>query len=229
MSDTKTPEQKWDALRAPFKDDEIEYLPKPYKKDSPKGKCSECGGYHGLPAVHLSYVGHGTLTMRLNDVLDPGEWDWEPFALAPDGSPLVVNGNLWIRLTILGITKIGVGDADNGKGVKEMIGDALRNAAMRHGIATYLWSKSDKAKAELMKMGVEESAPAQGESAIGSDAPIVRAIYGKKKALDMTDDQLTAAIKRDFGKEHPGDLTMTEAKALADKMQTAINAKEEKE
>lgn len=64
----------------------------------------------------------------------------------------------------------------------------------------------------------------QGD-AIGSDAPIVRAIYGKKKALDMTDDQLTAAIKRDFGKEHPGDLTMTEAKALADKMQKALDAK----
>lgn len=62
--------------------------------------------------------------------------------------------------------------------------------------------------------------------AIGSDAPIIRAIFGKKSALGMTDAALKAAIKRDFGgKEHPGDLTMAEAKALADRMQAAIDAK----
>lgn len=77
--------------------------------------------------------------------------------------------------------------------------------------------------------GNAASAPAKGRTvnadAVGSDAPIVRAIYGKKKALGMTDNALTAALKRDFGKEHPGDLTLTEAKALADKMQEAIDSK----
>ena len=64
------------------------------------------------------------------------------------------------------------------------------------------------------------------DTAIGSDAPIVRAIFGKKSALNMTDAKLKAAIARDYpGKEHPGDLTMVEAKQLADKMQKAIDKK----
>jgi hypothetical protein len=69
---------------------------------------------------------------------------------------------------------------------------------------------------------VTTARPAAKPDAIGSDAPIVRAIFGKKKALGMTDAVLTAALKRDYGKEHPGDLTMLEAKQLADKMEAAI-------
>src|SRR5687768_17507101 len=52
-------------LREPFPPNQISKLPKPYKKDSPKGNCRECGGYHGLPAAHLDYVGHAALTARL--------------------------------------------------------------------------------------------------------------------------------------------------------------------
>jgi hypothetical protein len=37
-------------LREPFPAHQISKLPKPFKKDAPKGKCQECGGYHGLPA-----------------------------------------------------------------------------------------------------------------------------------------------------------------------------------
>ena len=40
-----------------------------------------------------------------------------------------------------------------------MIGDAIRNGAMRFGVGTYLWSKSDKAKAELTRQGVEDDEP----------------------------------------------------------------------
>ena len=132
-------ETKWAALTAAFKDDEIELLPKPFKKDSPKSKCTECGGFHGQPAVHLSYVGHAGLTMRLNAVVGAGGWDWEPLALNPAGTPAMSDGGMWIRMTILGVTKIGFGDAQGKTGpnaTKEIIGDAMRNAAMRFGIGT---------------------------------------------------------------------------------------------
>ena len=49
-------------------------------------------------------------------------------------------GNLWIRLTVAGVTRIGVGD---GKSMKEIIGDAIRNSAMRFGVALDLWAKED--------------------------------------------------------------------------------------
>lgn len=132
-------------MRAPFAAHQISVLPKPYNKDSPKGNCRECGGYHGLPAAHLSYVGHAALTDRLLDC-DP-KWTWEPVAVDADGMPkLDANGGMWIRLTVCGVTRLGYGDAQGKTGpnaVKERIGDALRNAAMRFGAALELWHKGD--------------------------------------------------------------------------------------
>ncbi|MCF3939947.1 hypothetical protein [Gordonia tangerina] len=132
-------------LREPFTGNQISTLPKPYKKDSPKGQCRECGGYHGLPAVHLEYVGHAALTDRLLNA-DP-EWSWEPLAYGPDGLPAFDrNGGLWIKLTVAGVTRLGYGDApgkNGGNAVKEAIGDALRNAGMRFGAALDLWHKGD--------------------------------------------------------------------------------------
>lgn len=108
------------ALRAPFPPEQIGKLPK--------------------GAVMLDYVGHADITARLLDV-DP-YWSWEPFAVTPEGLPaLDKEGNLWIRLTVCGVTRIGVGD---GKSAKERIGDALRNAAMRFGAALELWAKGDR-------------------------------------------------------------------------------------
>lgn len=130
-------------MRLPFETNQISKLPKPYKKDSEKGQCKECGGYHGLPAVHLDYVGHAALTDRLLDV-DP-MWSWEPYAVGQDGLPkLDSHGGMWIKLTICGMTRIGYGDAQGKTGpnaIKEVIGDALRNGGMRFGAALDLWHK----------------------------------------------------------------------------------------
>lgn len=132
-------------LRAPFPQHQISKLPKPLKRDAPKGRCAECGGYHGLPAVHLDYVGHAALTDRLLDA-DP-TWTWEPLAMTPDGLPVLDPfGGMWIKLTICGVTRLGyghAGDKQGGDAIKEIIGDALRNAGMRFGCALDLWHKGD--------------------------------------------------------------------------------------
>jgi hypothetical protein len=132
-------------LREPFPPNQISKLPKPKSKDAPKGKCQECGGWHGLPAVHLDYVGHAALTARLLDA-DPG-WHWEPVGFDDKGLPaLDQSGGLWIKLTVCGVTRFGYGDAQGKTGpdaMKERIGDALRNAAMRFGAALDLWHKGD--------------------------------------------------------------------------------------
>jgi hypothetical protein len=145
MTKTTEPKTGLALLREPFPPNQISKLPKPYKKDSPKGKCQECGGWHGLPAAHLDYVGHAALTARLLDV-DP-QWTWEPVGLDERGLPaLDRDGGLWIKLTICGVTRLGYGDAQGktgGDAMKERIGDALRNAAMRFGAALDLWHKGD--------------------------------------------------------------------------------------
>jgi hypothetical protein len=129
-----------DALREPFPQNRVGLLPKPLSKDARKGECPECGKWHGLPAIHLDFVGHGAVTERLLEV-DPG-WTWEPFALDAVGLPALDRyGNLWIRLTVAGVTRIGVGDGPN---MKEIIGDALRNAAMRFGVALDLWIRGQE-------------------------------------------------------------------------------------
>lgn len=112
-------------LREPFPASQIGKLPK--------------GG------ITLDFVGHGYITQRLLDV-DP-LWSWEPVALDERGLPLLDEfGGLWIRLTVCGVTRLGYGDAGGKKGpnaVKEAVGDALRNAAMRFGVALELWCKGD--------------------------------------------------------------------------------------
>ena len=132
-------------MRAPFPEHQISKLPKPLKKDAPKGKCGECGGWHGLPAVHLDYVGHAALTARLLDA--DAAWSWEPMSIDASGLPaLDRDGGMWIRLTVCGVSRLGYGDAQGksgGDAMKERIGDALRNAAMRFGAALDLWHKGD--------------------------------------------------------------------------------------
>ncbi len=157
-------------LREEFPANQINLLPKPYDKNAPKGKCEECGGWHGKPAIHLEFLGHAALTARLLDV-DP-LWYWEPVAFDEHGLPQFdKDGGLWIRLHVAGHSRLGYGDSQGKTGpnaTKEAIGDALRNAGMRFGAALDLWHKGDlyDAKAER---GDEEvvapSAPKKSEPA----------------------------------------------------------------
>jgi hypothetical protein len=140
-------------LRVPFPPHQISKLPKESKAQrearqadrSKAENCAVCGGWHHRQAVHLDYVGHAALTDRLLDA-DPS-WSWEPVSFNEDGLPaLDRNGGLWIKLTVCGVTRYGYGAADGksgGDAVKEIIGDALRNAAMRFGAALDLWHKGD--------------------------------------------------------------------------------------
>ena len=143
-------------MRVEFPPNQVSKLPKETKAqvdarraDSKLGiNCQICGGWHHRNAVHLDYVGHAALTNRLLDA-DPA-WNWEPVAWTSAGLPTFdATGGLWIRLTVCGVTRLGYGHAaaksqmDPGAREKEVIGDALRNAAMRFGAALDLWHKGD--------------------------------------------------------------------------------------
>jgi len=133
------------ALRAPFPPSQIGQLPK--------------GGQL------LDYVGHGAVTDRLLAV-DP-EWSWEPMALDAHGLPaLDQHGNLWIKLTVCGVTRLGVGD---GPTMKVLIGDALRNAAMRFGVALDLWVRGQAEDDEK----VADQGPGEGPRQL-APAPLPR-------------------------------------------------------
>lgn len=138
-----------------------------------KAKCNVCGAYVSTRHIHIDYVGHADATSRLLEA-DPG-WSWEPQAREVDpavlaaavatSSPEVIRAvlesappkfdlddrggavGLWIRLTVGGVTRPGYGSCPSGQSdaVKVLIGDAIRNAAMRFGVAVDLWAKGDRA------------------------------------------------------------------------------------
>lgn len=143
-------------LRAPFSENQISKLPKETKAQIDERKadrrtgirCQVCGSWHHRDAIHLDYVGHAAATDRLLDA--DLHWSWEPVAFGADGLPAFdKTGGLWIRLTVCGVSRLGYGHAavkpnqDPGAREKEVIGDALRNAGMRFGMALDLWHKGD--------------------------------------------------------------------------------------
>lgn len=155
-------------LREPFDQREVRYRPQPWckacsnTKSWPKVcerhteiKCQRCNGQKITEAhICLKYIGHAEATNRLLNV-DPF-WDWEPLAFDQLGLPQYDgNRGMWIRLTVCGVTRIGYGDAtgkDGANAVKEIIGDAIRNAGMRFGMALNLWTSSEL---QILEPGVE--------------------------------------------------------------------------
>jgi len=186
-------------LRKPFEQKHINRLPKPAKwqTDALKAnkklgiKCKQCGGWHHKDVVHLDYVGHAALTSRLLDA-DP-DWNWEPLAKTPEGLPLFDSaGGLWIKITILGVTRMGYGSADGKKGgdaVKEVIGDALRNGGMRFGAALDLWHKGQEPLYHEEQPDTDlEPKTAEGQAAPSSEK--------KKKKEQSGKEQLTPENKQ---------------------------------
>jgi hypothetical protein len=126
-----------------------------------KSRCEGCHNYITSEHIHLDYVGHAEVTDRLLAV-DP-LWSWEPTAFDADGLPKLDSmGGLWIRLTVAGVPRLGYGHADGKTGpdaVKETIGDAIRNAAMRFGVALDLWGAKFKAAEVEAEAAVRASMP----------------------------------------------------------------------
>jgi hypothetical protein len=116
-------QEQQDALRAPFAKEQIQKLP--------------TGG------LQLDYVSHAWVTDRLLQV-DP-MWTWKPLAFTDAGLPMFdSHGGLWIELTVCGVTRYGYGEPqgrDKFDMTKGAIGNAIRNAAMRFGVALDLWAK----------------------------------------------------------------------------------------
>jgi ssDNA-binding Zn-finger/Zn-ribbon topoisomerase 1 len=160
----------WQQLREPFPAEKVGKLPRATVKPEvyralPRVKCDTCGGFHPAEhTIHLDFVGHADITDRLLAV-DPA-WNWEPIAWDEAGLPRFAANEkgqhvgLWIRLTVGGVTRLGYGSVEGGAfdAEKQLIGDALRNAAMRFGVALDLWRK--EAHAEGDGSSETRSAPA---------------------------------------------------------------------
>ena len=102
--------------------------------------------------MQLRYLSHVWVSRAFSEI-DP-EWTWAPMSYDDAGQPVLERDSqgqpvgMWITLTICGTTIPGYGSVDPGKrdAIKELIGDALRNAGMRRGVAGSLWTKEKPSK-----------------------------------------------------------------------------------
>ncbi|MEU1078594.1 hypothetical protein ABZ404_39045 [Streptomyces sp. NPDC005878] len=175
-------------LREPFPPEAIGYRPKvtcrkcasPEQGECPMHvsvSCPKCLEWVSESHICLAYVGHADITERLLEV-DPA-WDWKPLGHDEHGLPQFDRtGGLWIKLIVCGVTRNGYGDGDEGSSPKAVIGNAIRNAAMRFGMALELWrSKTDPADA------LRESGAPRPEFRLKQLQAKSRASWGKEEEL----------------------------------------------
>ena len=142
--------------------------------------------------AQLDFVGHADITRLLLEI-DP-TWRWVPIEWK-DGRPAihVENGmaTMWGELTLLGQARLGVGSvrADKVDLDKELVGDFLRNAAMRFGICLSLWTKQ-----EWEDLGETPKKPARPVGTAAKPAPAVAL------APASSDELLSQKQREDFEK-----------------------------
>jgi hypothetical protein len=233
-------------LRAPFEGKQVGKLPtitckacRDNKQDKhcdkhQRRECNVCGNFITTAHKHLDYVGHAHVTNRLLDA-DP-EWTWEPMATDQNGFPVFdAQGGLWIRLTVGGVTRPGYGEPRR-TGPKEAIGDAIRNAAMRFGVALELWAKGeldasspdeDSPAASGTSEGVTASAPAPAAGeAPTSFAELVTEKMERLKAIIGDDNAATAyAVALQTAGLHAGELpTQTQMTTVLNSLDASLQA-----
>ena len=139
--------------------------------------------------TQLDFVGHADITRILIEI-DPLWW-WEPCGWV-NGRPAihVENGmaTMWGFLYVHDKPLLGVGSvrADKQELDKELVGDFLRNAAMRFGISLALWTKNEwedlGGNAPAPKTIISSRKPAPkpvADIAVTSTIPVDPEIVGK--------------------------------------------------
>lgn len=142
------------ALREPFPPEQIGKLPR--------------------AGTQLDFVGHAATLSRILEVYPDATWT--PMGFDEHGIPILTNVGLspqtkmglWITMTIDGVTRPGFGD---GNTIKECLSDAIRNAAMRFGVAIDLWSKEDLHGSGAADAGDTPAAGARSEATTRAPAP----------------------------------------------------------
>lgn len=184
--------EQQDALRKPFPAEAINKLP--------------------VGKVQLDYVGHAWVTDRLLEV-DPN-WNWEPVAFDSEtGLPKFdSNGGLWIKLTVCGVTRYGYGEPqgmDSHDKIKGAIGNAIRVAALRFGVAIDLWKKEAPVAKEVKPTLNLTNKPAFGkiveQIAMAQSLPELVQVVDVIRSTQLTIDEKTYLKK--LYDEKAGDLS----------------------
>lgn len=140
----------------------------------------------------LDYMGHADITLALISIDPNYEYGWltntdGTMLIQDKGKRLVLEG--WVK--VHGHTHRGVGTCESNKfePEKELIGDLLRNCAMRFGFATSLWSKSEQFDWAAQSAPVEPVEPVKPV-----DPEFVAAFETMKSLVATLDEQARADL-----------------------------------
>lgn len=171
--------------------------------------------------IQLDYVSHAEITKILLEI-DP-HWRWVPIEWK-DGRPAVhvENGiaTMWGELTLLGQARLGVGSvrADRADLDKELVGDFLRNAAMRFGIALSLWSKQEWEENEQPRPAARPKPAAQRLAARAAEPATPQVLTDEQRAQFVTACEKAqldpATVARNAGLDWDKGLTENDLPAL---------------
>lgn len=158
--------------------------------------------------VKLDYMGHADCTLALIDIDPTFSYGWVTnekglMAIEIRGDRLIIEG--W--LVLHGVRREGVGTCAKSKGEpeKELIGDLLRNCAMRFGVATALWSKADR-----HELGIEQP-PQQAQQSRPAPQPERRPAESTERPAAPS----TEPAKNDA----PVDISLEAIKVLYDRVE----------
>lgn len=141
--------------------------------------------------VQIAYVGHAAVTDRLLSV-DPF-WAIDFCAFDEKRNPaLDADGQLHILLTVCGVTRAGVGD---GSPVwKILVGDALRNAAMRFGVALDLWTRDELESVVIANSPSWQTGSVEQDAAQGVTDATLAALREYMDALEFDAERMRNAV-----------------------------------
>jgi hypothetical protein len=142
----------------------------------------------------LAYIDARVVMDRLDAVVGPHSWTFEPVAVVQDGKEVKVALG---RLTVHGVPKCDYGEASNFHATKGAASDALKRAAVHWGIARYLYEVdgfpfSGKEIPEQLKKQLRAKLPtprnyqprevpmyARGEQATGDGGQVAQGAQGR--------------------------------------------------
>jgi hypothetical protein len=207
----------------PTPEDQLRAIPGRHAQPDPKTLATLPKG-----GANLIYMGHAEVTLALIDA-DP-MWTWEPVLFDDTtGGPLIATqGNrlvMWGRVTVCGKPMLAVGTCEARKAdpEKELIGDLLRNAAMRFGIGTKLWSKATDA--DPVGSGPSGGYTSNARKQSSRDEAAAQQLFDDcKNASDAVKDELRALAEQQG--RRIGITSFLESPDFAELVRNALNNKE---
>ena len=171
------------ALAMPFEPGEVKFKPQAVK---------------GNRAMAVAYVDCRMVQDRLDEVLGVENWQ-DDYTLLPDGS---VACKLQLKIGDQWISKMDVGSPseqpDGGDRLKAAFSDSLKRAAVKYGIARYLyrlpmqWADYDPVKRQFT---TPPTLPAFARPTPPKPAPVAKVEKPAKAALPATGDELHRRLR----------------------------------